>query len=159
MRIVVAATGLTVGLLVVAAATLGPLPLDRNYRGAIARLLAALHRNGAPSWIAYSTLESASNVLMFVPVGLFGALLVTGRWRWLVVAGVPLLSGAIEIWQGLALPQRFSSLGDVAANSIGGWIGVALAAGCVWVVHQRDRRLRERWESEMQTRFSGRKPG
>ncbi|MFF8187443.1 VanZ family protein [Microbacterium sp. NPDC016588] len=123
------------------------MPIDRDYQGVIARLLAALHRNGVPPWVGYRALESGANALMFVPVGFFAALLLTGRLRWLAVAFVPLLSGAIETWQHFSLPQRVSSVGDVAANSFGGWIGIGLAAGLVGVVHWRDRRLRTRWES------------
>lgn len=147
MRIAVAFSGLVTCLAVVLFVTLGPVPIDRDYQGAITRLLAALHRNGVPTWVGYRALESGANVLMFLPLGFFAALLLRGRMRWLAVALIPLLSSAIELWQRLALTQRVSSIGDVAANSVGGWIGVGIAAALVGVVHWRDRRLRAVWES------------
>lgn len=149
MRLGLAIAGLTTFVVVVFVATLGPVPIDRDYRGAIVRLLAALHRNGIPKWVGYSAIEMSANAAMFAPLGFSAALLLVGRWRWVAFAGIPLLSAAIEVTQAVAHPQRVASFTDVVANTLGGWTGVILGAFCVAGVHWRDRRLRAQWEAQV----------
>jgi glycopeptide antibiotics resistance protein len=88
-------------------------------------------------WITYTQLESFANVALFVPFGLLIALLVPTKWWWLVVVGLILVAGGIELGQALFLPGRVPSIDDVLANSTGGLIGVAIAAvirGIAWLV-------------------------
>ncbi|MGW4378327.1 VanZ family protein [Kitasatospora sp. NPDC004531] len=87
------------------------------------------------------TLQGAQgqlNLLMFVPIGLFGVLAL-GRPT-AVAIGVLVLTGATESVQGL-LPGigRACDSGDLAANAIGGLAGVLL--GCA-VRLARRRRIR-----------------
>ncbi len=66
--------------------------------------------------------DAVLNVLLFVPLGVAIGL---SRGRWPLLALVPLLlTLAIEATQ-LLLPARQSALGDLVANSAGGWLGLA----------------------------------
>jgi glycopeptide antibiotics resistance protein len=81
---------------------------------------------GIPEWLATFTLwERVMNVLLFVPLGVLGALGRPGwtMWRWAAV-GVA-LSLAIEVVQGLLLPARDASVLDVAMNALGVVVGAA----------------------------------
>ncbi|MCG2620502.1 VanZ family protein [Arthrobacter sp. I2-34] len=117
------AFGLYLGLL--ALIVLWPVPVDRPATGALQDVLDALHRHGVPAWINYGTVESAANVLLFVPFGLFAGLLLPRRRRWLVLAGAVLLSAGIELAQSSLLPERFGTVQDVLANTLGAALGAA----------------------------------
>ena len=94
------------------------------------------------SWVTYTQLESFANVMLFVPFGLLIALLSPTRWWWAVVVALVLVSICIELGQATFLPGRVASLGDVIANSLGGLIGVGLAAiirGIVWATRRARR--------------------
>lgn len=110
------------------AITLSPTPVDRGRRGQVAAVLDWAHGLGVPASFGYAELEFAANVLMFLPLGLFVGLLVRGRWWWLALAFPPLLSTGIELAQLLLLPERFADVSDVIANTLGGWLGVGIAA-------------------------------
>lgn len=116
-----------------------PTPLDQGYESAIERLLAVLHRNGIPEWFGYNKLEFTANVAMFLPLGFLLALTFSERLWWLVLLLVPAFSGVIEYSQGQFLTARFASVGDVLANTLGGYAGAVLAYGLRAVVHARDR--------------------
>jgi VanZ family protein len=98
-------------------------------------LVNALRDAGAPAWLTSVVLwERVLNVLLFVPLGVLGALL-RPRWpllRW-VVLGVA-LSGALETVQSL-LPDRDASPVDVLANAA----GVVLGAAAVLVTRSHGR--------------------
>jgi glycopeptide antibiotics resistance protein len=103
-------------------------------------------RHSLTDWISYSVLEFWSNVLMFIPVGLF-FLLLLGRRRWwlAVLLGVVLTCG-IEFAQ-LFIPTRVSDPRDILANSTGAFIGVLAALVATWpaaVRAARQRRLAAR---------------
>ncbi|BFM24574.1 hypothetical protein CHE218_16160 [Microbacterium sp. che218] len=133
---------------VVAAMTMSPTPLDRGYQGAISRFLAVLHRNGVPEWFGYPQLEFSANIAMFVPLGFLVGLVVPRRFFWLALVIVPATSAVIEVLQGLFLSQRFASVFDVLANTIGGYIGVAIVIVLRVFVEGRDRKIvaRALWE-------------
>lgn len=135
---------------VVAATTLSPTPLDQGYRGSIAKLLDVLHRNGLPGWFGYAEMEFSANVLMFVPLGLLAGLALPNRAAWLALLLVPGFSVAVEWAQGQFLAQRFSTLQDVIANTIGGLIGVLVAFAIRGMVHARDRKVvaRALWDAQ-----------
>jgi glycopeptide antibiotics resistance protein len=134
-------------LALVLAATMWPTPLDQGYGAAIERLLAVLHRHGIPEWFGYDKLEFTANVGMFLPLGFLLALTLSRRAWWLSLLFVPLVSGIIESIQGQFLDQRFASLLDVFANTIGGYLGVAMAQTLRGVVHARDRLVvEEAWK-------------
>jgi len=130
---------------VVALAVFWPTPIDRDYRGSIIRVLEVLHRYGIPDWFGYAALEFTANIAMFVPLGfLIFYVLPRSRW-WLALVICPALSILIEITQGVALAQRFASIGDVVANSLGGLVGALLALALRSVINRRDRRMLARY--------------
>ncbi|MDO5663342.1 MAG: VanZ family protein [Brachybacterium sp.] len=75
------------------------------------------------------------NVLLFVPMT--AALAVLRPTWWWVLAGAA-LSTAIELYQ-LSIGTRQASLLDVAANTLGAAIGVAIGLGLVRLFSRRSR--------------------
>jgi hypothetical protein len=71
------------------------------------------------------SLDFVANVIMFVPLGL-GLALWTGR-RWRTVAICMAVTIFIESMQVRVVAGRDSSLGDLIANTLGGWVGAELA--------------------------------
>ncbi|MDN4612587.1 VanZ family protein [Arthrobacter burdickii] len=110
----------------VAFIVLWPTPVDHDAAGILRRGLGFLHQHGFPSFITYNVVEFTSNVLMFVPFGLFWFILAPYRWRWWGVAAGCALSVLIEATQLVLLPQRFATPYDVLANTIGALTGAAL---------------------------------
>ncbi|PPF63062.1 VanZ family protein [Clavibacter michiganensis] len=131
---------LSVIAVAVVAITFWPTPVDQPFQSALARLLASLHRHGLPEWVTYSVVESASNVVMFVPLGALIALLAWPSLWW--ISGVLgfFASLTIELSQALLLPQRFASAGDVAANTAGALLGGAAICILRYVQLGRERR-------------------
>ena len=86
-----------------------------------------LHSLGVSSrLVTGSRVEFALNALMIAPVPLLAAW-AGARWsweRWTAYAFVA--SAAIEIIQGLALPNRSAQFPDVAANTLGVLLGAML---------------------------------
>lgn len=110
----------------VAAVVLWPTPVDRPAAGTLTDLFRWLHEHGAPLWVSYGLLEWLSNVAFFVPFGLLAVLF--GRRVRVAVAAAAVFSGAIEITQWAALPERTGSLLDVAANTAGALVGAVAAS-------------------------------
>lgn len=86
--------------------------------------------------------DALLNVILFVPLGVALALAGLPRRRslWLVLAATV----AVELLQGFVVPGRQASIGDVLTNTVGGWIGHAMAPALVaaWrAEHRRARRL------------------
>jgi glycopeptide antibiotics resistance protein len=127
--------------LVVAFATLTPTPLDRGYRTSIERLLAVMHRHGVPDWFGYDALESSANVAMFVPVGFLVAMLLPRRRWWMALLACPALSAGIEASQAAFLSERFATIADVMANSLGALLGIAVSCAIRAAVHRRDEKV------------------
>lgn len=129
-------------LCAVGALTLGASAYGAGAQGVIWSILDTFAEHPSTAWINYSLFESAANVGMFIPVGLFLVLLVgRGRWWLALISGVA-ISVAIELWQGIALPSRVSDPNDVIANGAGALIGVLVGAAVTSVVDVRRRRLR-----------------
>jgi glycopeptide antibiotics resistance protein len=105
--------------------TLGPQRVNAHDT-IVLRILAILKSHDATTWVTYAGLEFASNVLMFLPIGVFFVLLFGRRRWWLAVLMAVALTCAIETTQ-LFLPSRVSDIRDIVANSAGGLIGVLLA--------------------------------
>ena len=121
--------------------TMWPTPIDRGYGAAIDRVLQILHNRGVPEWFGYRKFEFAANIVMFVPFGFFISLSLPFKYLWVVFGVIPSFSAGIELTQSLFLDQRFSSAADVAANTLGGYIGLVVAA-IMWVlVRSRDRAI------------------
>lgn len=119
--------------------TMWPSQPDQSFGAAVERILAFLHRNGLPAWFGFTELEFTANIAMFVPLGFLLALTLPSRGAWLSLLLVPAFSMAIEFTQGQYLPERFATVSDVVANTLGGYLGAMLAAGVRAVVHERDR--------------------
>ncbi|MCU1437732.1 MAG: hypothetical protein JWP66_819 [Naasia sp.] len=128
-------------LAIVAAITLPPSPVDRPVRGQIDRVLEELHERGVPEYIGYSKVEFAANIAMFVPVGFLIALGLAARFAWLALLLGPVLSAALELAQKLLLPERYASVLDVLANSLGALVGFVIAVLLRLLVARRDRLL------------------
>lgn len=86
--------------------------------------------------MSFEFLEAASNVVMFLPFGVLGLLVVSGArpdvvlWRRavLVVFAGFALSVAIELSQ-LVIPGRFSTVQDVVMNTTGAAVGAGGVLG------------------------------
>jgi len=105
-----------------------------------------------PRHVSWSDL--VSNVLIYLPLGLFGMEWgrVAGRrggWAIGVCLGGLVVSGAMETLQ-LCMPGRVSSLSDVVANGVGTGCGVAAALliGGDGVVAGRLHWLRRQWVAD-----------
>ncbi len=114
-------------LVIVALITLTPGPPDPDGQRELVRWLAQAHRGGLPLWISYDLIEFSANIVMFLPLGLFGALALPSGRRWLAMPIGMLLSVGIESAQAAGLPGRFASVSDVIANSSGAIVGYLLA--------------------------------
>jgi glycopeptide antibiotics resistance protein len=70
--------------------------------------------------------QAVGNVLLLLPVGLFGPLALPwlGRW-WRVLLAAAFLSVGIELAQ-LAIPDRSADVDDVMLNVIGAMVGYVL---------------------------------
>ncbi|MET3709259.1 glycopeptide antibiotics resistance protein [Arthrobacter sp. UYEF6] len=90
-------------------------------------MFAFLHMHGVPSWFDYPLVESGSNALLFVPFGFLMTMCFPANPRWLNIATGFLASCTVELGQLVFLNQRFPSIWDVAANTAGTAVGVALA--------------------------------
>lgn len=130
-RLLLVATVVTVAVIVFT-----PGPPDALGQQRLARWLDAVHRTWMPGWITFGLIEFLSNVVMFLPLGLFGALALRGR-RYLVIPGGAALSGTIELVQQLALPGRDGSWQDIVANTVGAVVGYLLALAVLRHVGRR----------------------
>lgn len=133
-----AAVGLAVYPVLLGAVVLWPSPVDRPARGFLESTLADLYRQGLPLWVDYALLEWGANVALFLPLGLLMGLLLPRRWVWLAVLCGVAVSIGVETVQDAFLPQRYATVNDVLANSLGSAVGALLA----YLLHPRRRRIR-----------------
>jgi glycopeptide antibiotics resistance protein len=126
IRVGIAASLLLLYVAVVLLMTMSATPPDHEYGSTIGRILHALHRHGVPGWIEYTQLEFVANIVMFLPLGLLVGLALPRRSAWFALLILPAFSGAIELTQAVLLSQRYATVQDVLANSIGGWIGLLI---------------------------------
>ena len=90
------------------------------------RALDAFARHDETSWITFARVEAAANVAMFVPMGMFPALLLPKRSWWVgIVVGFAATVG-IESYQAAYLSAtRFSDPQDLVMNTLGAALGAA----------------------------------
>jgi VanZ family protein len=125
--------------------TLTPGSEQPDYSAWAARVLARLERypdlDPLTSRLSVERVEFLANVGLFVPLGVF-LLLLVGTRLWLVAlaAGIVLTSMIENIQR--EIPGRVPDPRDVAANSIGMFIGIALAV--VLTLPSALRRRRQR---------------
>jgi glycopeptide antibiotics resistance protein len=118
---------------------LWPTPVDRAAAGTITKVLAKLHAVGVPGWFDYELVEFTANVVLFLPVGLLGVVLLgASRWWAVVLIGFSISCG-IELSQLAFLPARYATLQDVLANSSGAVIGAMLGTLLLAMLTSRDR--------------------
>jgi VanZ family protein len=91
----------------------------------VLRVLDRLQGYDRLSWLTYDRAEYLANVALFIPVGLFLLLLFGTRLWWLAVAAALMMTSLIETAQR-AIPGRVSDERDVAANTMGAVVGVAV---------------------------------
>ncbi|MGK9149426.1 VanZ family protein [Plantibacter flavus] len=120
-RIVIGAL-LVICLAIMMAIAFWPTPVDAAGRSTLLAIIDRLQEAGAPSWFGYAFVESAANVLLFIPLGALLALELPLRRWWLAPVVTTLLSAAIELGQTL-LPERVATIADVYANAAGGLFG------------------------------------
>ena len=100
--------------------------------------------HGVSSHVLPDDYGAALNVVAFVPLGWLGV----SRLHWhpaLVVLGLVALSVGIEAAQALPWLERTSSVQDVACNTLGAVIGVALGS----LALARSRRTARRRDAEV----------
>lgn len=104
-----------------AAVAFWPVPVDRG-AGPLLRAITRL-----VPWLTYDVIETAANVLLFLPLGVLLALLLH-RNRPLVLPLVLTVTLLIEGGQALLLPARTATVRDVVANAVGGLLGWLVVA-------------------------------
>jgi glycopeptide antibiotics resistance protein len=104
-----------------------PIPVDRGAHGSISSVVLWLHRHGVPAWLNYAVIEFTANIALFVPVGLLVVLLAGAHRWWLGPLFGAAISSAIEVGQLVFLPERFATVNDVIANSLGAVLGTIAA--------------------------------
>jgi glycopeptide antibiotics resistance protein len=134
----------SVGLLIafcvaVAVITFWPGPPDPDGQRALKVFLLRAHMNGLPLWITFGKIEFGANIVMFLPIGFFGALALP-RFRWIVVPAALSASVAIEAVQAARMPERVGTPRDVVANLLGAVGGYLLALLVLGIIRRRNRR-------------------
>ena len=119
------------------------------------RVLASLHARGLFESVDYLVVEFLGNILMFVPLGVFTALLLSYRHRWALLFLGTLFSGFIELGQLLFLPDRYPEVRDLLSNSTGFLLGAIASVAFRMIVSHRDR-LVERDRREAARQLMGR---
>lgn len=125
-------------LVVVLIVTLWPTTVDSGMAPYIDRLLQKLWSKGVPTIVDYGFIEFSANVVFFVPVGFLLGVLLPFRLWWGAITGGAVLSAAVELAQGLLLPGRVSSAGDVVANTLGAVLGCLVAVALRALTLHRD---------------------
>jgi glycopeptide antibiotics resistance protein len=108
---------------------LWPVPVDQS--GTTNTLVTAILRlaNQTPGfgWLDYNFLESAANIVLFMPFGFLGTQLRPQTSPLFVALLGVAVSLSAELLQLFVITQRVFSLDDILHNSLGAAIGVALA--------------------------------
>lgn len=116
---------LAVCFLVMLGIAFWPTPVDAGGRAMLLEIIDRLQDAGAPPWFDYRFVESAANVLLFIPLGALLALELPLRLWWLAPVVTTLFSVAVELGQTL-LPERVATIADVFANAAGGLFGATI---------------------------------
>lgn len=103
-----------------------PVPVDQAAHDSLLAFIDWLQEHGAPGWVRYGLVEFVANIALFVPVGLFVMIVAGVRGGWLAVLVGFAASCTIELGQLIFLPDRFATLADVLANTVGAAVGGVL---------------------------------
>jgi glycopeptide antibiotics resistance protein len=109
----------------------------------VSRVLYELHERGLFTSLDFLDVEFMGNILMFVPLGVFTALLIPRRTWWTLLLLGTVFSGFIEAFQALFLPDRFPEWRDLLSNTLGFLLGSAASVGLRLLVAHRDRLVEE----------------
>ncbi|MBT2498961.1 VanZ family protein [Agromyces sp. ISL-38] len=130
---------LTVYIAAVGVIAFWPVPVDQGMRIGVLRFAAFVRGNGLIG-LQYEHIEFAANVLMFIPLGLLLTLALRPRLaRWVPPLACCAASAMIELVQFTLLPQRFTTVSDVIANTLGGAIGWLIVSAVVRVANAKGR--------------------
>ena len=123
-----AAVLLAVYAVVVLVIVAWPTPVDAGSQGEwLKHVLKALHDRRLLVFLGYPQVEFLANVVMFVPLGLLGGVVLgRGRWGWIILAGFA-ASGLIETLQFFFIAGRYGTVDDVVANTLGTLVGALVA--------------------------------
>ena len=120
-----------------------PTPVDRPAEALLDRVVAWFARHGLP-FVTYDLIEASANVLLFIPAGLLLVVLMGVRWWWLSILGGMAASVLIELGQNYFLDERYATVDDVYANTIGTVIGTLIGVVALLIAgrvdHTRHRR-------------------
>jgi glycopeptide antibiotics resistance protein len=103
-------------------------PHSTTQSNLVVRLVIELDRLGVPeSLVTYTRAEVLMNAAIIVPLTFLGSLVLRRvRWQdWTTYAFLGAI--AVELTQGLLLPDRQASFSDIVANTVGALIGALLA--------------------------------
>ena len=128
-RRAILSVALGVYLVFVGFVTLDPTPPDTVTNPWVLRLLELVP-------IGYDTLEFVANIGMFVPIGVLVTTLSGHAWLAIAV-GIALTCG-IEFTQQF-LPERFTDVSDLLANTLGAGLGAVVTGAVVRIIHRRRR--------------------
>ncbi|MFZ4893110.1 VanZ family protein [Plantibacter sp. Mn2098] len=99
-----------------------PTPVDAEGGPGLREWLAWAHHYGLPRWFDYAFVESAANVVFFIPLGALITVELPRRLWWVGPATGAVFSMIIETVQ-IWMPDRVSSIADVIANTSGAILG------------------------------------
>jgi glycopeptide antibiotics resistance protein len=136
-RLVTVLLVLYAGFVLVVTAT-PEMPGSSIVRRAVDWLLYALNTRQQAIHFSYLEVEFVGNILMFVPLGIFAALLVARKQWWLLLFMGTAFSIAIELFQARFLPDRVPEVRDVISNSAGFLIGSVISLSFRLIVGYRD---------------------
>lgn len=119
--------------------TLSPrMPGSGTVSRLVDRVLASLHARGMFESIGFLQVEFLGNILMFVPLGVFTAMLLSRRHWWVLLFLGTTFSGVIELGQMLFLPDRFPEIRDLLSNTTGFLLGAIASVIFRMIVAHRD---------------------
>ena len=122
----VAAALLVAYVAVAAIVLLWPTPIDEGLKSRLKHVALVLQGDFGSRIVTYGLIDSAANVLFFVPLGILVTIMVASRLWWVAPALGLALSSVAETAQFFLLSERYASLADVAANTSGAIIGTLL---------------------------------
>jgi glycopeptide antibiotics resistance protein len=125
----------------------------------VSRVLYEFHQRGLFTSVDYLDIEFAGNILMFVPLGVFTALLLSRRAWWTLLLLGTVFSGFIETFQALFLPDRFPEVRDLLSNTTGFLLGAAASVLLRLLVAHRDRLVELDRQALVARETSSRQPG
>jgi glycopeptide antibiotics resistance protein len=103
-------------------------PRSTTQSDLVVRLVTELDRLGVPeSLVTFARAEVVMNAAIVVPLTFLGSLVLRRvRWQdWTTYAFLGAI--AVELTQGLLLPDRQASFSDIVANTVGALLGALLA--------------------------------